>query len=165
MERLYKNGNNMKAITYLAISLIVFTSLFAQTTRNVVVSGKVKKKFVKLYPNVKDAKWSVSKNNVHAEFMQEGKEASAVFKADTLFVTMIQVDVSALPEPVKKYFDKNYKDYVIVKTGKMQFAPIPGGKNICYAAEVTNGKISKRVVCYPDGKEMSVLDLSDTKKK
>ena len=154
----------MKAITFLAISFIVFSSAFAQSSPNAVVSAKVKKKFVKLYPNVKDVKWSVNKNIAHADFKLDGKEASIVFKADTLFVTMVQVKNSDFPEPVKKYFEKNYNDYVIVKTGKMQFAPIPG-KNICYAAEITNGKITKRVTLYPDGKEMSVMDLSDTQKK
>jgi hypothetical protein len=85
--------------------------------------------------------------------------------ADTLFARMIETEIVALPKSVKNHLDKYYKDYSIIRAGKMHFVSKPDKNNIAYGAEITNGTISKRVMCYPNGKEMSVSNLPDKKEK
>jgi hypothetical protein len=153
----------MKKLILFGLVILLSISLQAQEKKEVNVSEKVKIEFAKLYPNAKDVKWSKYSERTNALFIQEGKQFVAVFFADTLFAKIIQIEIVALPEPVKKHLDKYYKDYSILRAVKLHFVSKPDKKNIAYGADITNRTISKRIVCYPNGKEMTTSYLTDEK--
>jgi hypothetical protein len=158
----------MKKLILFGLVILLSISLQAQEKKEVNVSEKVKSEFSKLYPNSKDVKWSKDSNildRTNALFIQRGKQIAVIFMADTLFARMIETEIVALPKSVKNHLDKYYKDYSIIRAGKMHFVSKPDKNNIAYGAEITNGTISKRVMCYPNGKEMSVSNLPDKKEK
>ena len=154
----------MKKSMLLCFVILFSISLSAQEKKEINVSEKVKTELTKLYPNAKDVKWSKDFEKTNASFLKEGKQVSVTFRADTLFANMIETEIAALPEVVKNHLAKYYKSYSIIRAGKIHFASIPDKKNICYGADVTNGSITKRVICYPNGEEMSVSNVPDRKK-
>lgn len=158
----------MKKLISFWVVILLFISLQAQEKKEFKVSEKVKSEFAKLYPDAKEVKWSKDSNmpnRTNALFIKSGKQIVAIFMADTLFAKMIETEIVDLPNSVKDHLDKYYKDYSIVKAGNMHFVSKPDKNNIAYGAEITNGTISKRVMCFPDGKEMSITNLPDKKEK
>jgi len=154
----------MKKLMLYCLVILSLISLSAQEMKEVNVSEKVKVELKNLFPKANNVIWIKNLEIINASFTQEGKQVGVIFKADTLFATMNETEITALPEPVKKHFDKYYKDYSIMRAGKMHFATKPDKNNIAYGADITNGTISKRILCYPNGEEMSVSNLPNKKK-
>ena len=154
----------MKKSMLVCLVLLFSISLFSQEQKEVNVSEKVKTEFAKLYPKVKDVKWFKSMDAINTSFIQNGKRIGVIFKADTLFATMTETAISELPKAVKNHIDKMYKGFSIIRAGKMHFVSRPDKNNIAYGGDITNGTITKRVLCYPNGSEMSVFNLPDRQK-
>ena len=149
----------MKKLLMLSIALTVAVSAYAQEKKEVKVSGKVKSVLVKLYPDAKDVKWSEEFDVDKASFVQGGKQIVLIFRADTLYMHMVQTEISELPQTVVNHLDKYYKDFKIVRAGKIYSSAEPNDKNVCYGADITDGTITKRVICYPNGSEMSASTI------
>jgi len=155
----------MKRTIILLLVVLFFISASAQDKKEVKVSNKTKKEFAKLYPNVKDVKWFTYSNNAEGTFLQKGKQIVAIFKADQLFATKIEIDKTALPEPVKNHIAQKYKGFSIKNASKIHFNIKPLKGNDHYAADITNRSRTIRVLCYPNGVEESVSNLPNIKKK
>ncbi len=146
--------------TMLFCLVLTFTfSLSAQEKKEIKVSDKVKTDLIKLYPNAKDVKWSREFETIRAMFLEEGKQVAVIFRADTLYTNMIEIELAALPETVKNHLIKYYKNYSTIRAVKIHFTAIPDEKNVCFGADITDGSITKRVICYPNGSEMNVTTL------
>jgi len=154
----------MKKTGMLLLVFLFFISLSAQGKKEVKVSIKTKKEFARLYPNVKDVKWYTYSNSAEGTFIQKGKQIVAIFKADQLFATKIEIDKAALPEPVKKHLAQKYKGFSIIYAGKIQFTMKALKNNIHYVSDITNRSVTKRVLCFADGAEESVSNLPDNKR-
>jgi hypothetical protein len=155
----------MKKSLLLSLMVLVSFSLLAEEKQDAIVSEKVKITFAKLYPKAKDVQWGANGEVIYGAFTQKEKYIGAMFKADTLFGTMNQMEIAALPKPVKKHLDKYYRKYSITRTGKMHFASNRDKNNICYFTDITNGVITKRVMCLPNGDEFGGTALLESKKK
>ncbi|MCX6170821.1 MAG: hypothetical protein NTX65_15885 [Ignavibacteriales bacterium] len=155
----------MKRSVLMCVVLLFSISLWAQEKKEVNVSDKIKAEFTKLYPNAGNVKWSKDFENTRAMFYEKGKQIAVVFKADTLFMKMIETEIADLPEKVKNHLVKYYKDFRIVRAGKIYFSANPAKNNVCYGADVTDGSITKRVICYPSGDEFMVSTVPDEKKE
>ena len=105
----------MKTKQLLFALLLVFP--FAVQAGN--VPEAVTKAFAKKYPAVAETsvKWETEDKNFEAEFKtSEGKEISAVFKADgTLLTTEEEIETSALPAAIAEHITKNCATPVIRK--------------------------------------------------
>ena len=143
----------MKKSLLLSLMILVSLSLSAQEKNDAVVSEKIKTTFAKLYPKAKDVKWKNNGEVIYGAFMHKEKYVGAMFKADTLLGAISQMEIASLPKPVKKHLDKYYRKYSITQTGKMHFASNRNKNNICYVTDLTNGTITKRVMCLPNGDE------------
>lgn len=148
----------------ICLILVLSVTLLAQEKKEVNISQKVKAKFSKIYPNAKDVQWMKNVDVINATFIKDRKRVGVVFKADTLFATMTEIEVKDLPKQVKKHLDNYYKGYSIIQTGTMRFAGEHEKGNIAYGADVTNGKVAKRVIFYPNGDEYAVSNIPIPKK-
>jgi hypothetical protein len=154
----------MKKSMWLCFVLLFSISLYAQEKKEISVSEKVKVELTKIYPMAKDVKWSKNSEITRASFMEDGKHISVIFRADTLYMNMIETEISALPEPVKNHLAKYYKKYSIIRAGKIYSSAARDDKKALFGADIQDGSITKRVICYPNGSEMSVSNIPDGKK-
>lgn len=155
----------MKKIMLSGFIILFSISLFAQEKSGAVVSEKVKAEFEKFYPKTEEVSWERHSQTTIASFNRDGKRVVVVFKGDILFSEMTETDVSELPKAVLQHLAKYYKDYAFVRVGEIHFSANPDKDNVAYGADITNGKITKRVVCYPNGNEFMVTNLSKKEEK
>ncbi|MFA7229216.1 MAG: hypothetical protein WC061_09280, partial [Melioribacteraceae bacterium] len=149
-----------KAIIFIFVILFIVT-LSAQERKTIDVPEKTRTLLANLYPEAKNVAWLKDFDMIHASFLVEGKQVRVIFRADSLYAKMIETEISAIPEAVKNHISKNYKGYSIFRAGKIHYASVPDKNNLCYGADITNGSVTKRIVCYPNGTEMSVATLPD----
>ncbi len=126
---------------------ILFASLFGISTlvvspvlsaRPVDTPAAVKAAFAKLYPTVKNVKYSKENSDFEAEFTYNGHEMSAVFDAKgTLKETETEIAVSALPAAVRDYVAKQMP-----------------GKKIKEAAEIVDASGVKTYEAEVGGKDL-----------
>lgn len=92
------------------LTSVTFSSLKAQDNDEVKnVPAKVKSEFAKLYPTVKDVKWSTEDSNYEGKFTYNMKEMSVQINNDGELVQKeTYLKLSELPKPVQDYLSKNY---------------------------------------------------------
>ena len=104
----------------------------------------VKKSFAKLFPGI-TPKWEKENADYEANFKKDGKEMSAVLGADgVLKETETSIAVNELPQSVRDYVVKQYKNAVIKEAAKITKAD----GTVNYEAEVNH----KDVIFDADGK-------------
>lgn len=133
-------------ILFIVLSVFSF-SLFAQ---NVSVPDKVQKEFNKLYPNMKEVKWSKEgEEEFEAEFNENGKSISVVINDEGILLeTETVIEIKDLPKDVESFVMKNYQDYKITEAAK-----IMDDKGVLtYEAEISKDKEKKDLLFDKDGK-------------
>ena len=140
----------MKKSILLFVVLALVVSTTAQKKNEVKVSEKAKTTFAKLYPNVKEVKWSKEgKNEYEAEFKQNGKAISLVIDAaGTLKETESEIKISDLPKSVEAFVAKNHKGWSLTEAAKI--VDVKG--NITFEAEISKDNSHKDLMFTKNGK-------------
>lgn len=134
-----------KLILMLAIAGFI-TSAYAQTLMVSEVPSVVTKAFKQSHSKIDTVQWSKDGEFYKASYDLDKKDMTVTYTATgKLKETEAEISVAALPTPVLKYINENYKDDVVKKAAKVTSAK---GKLI-YAVKIkgmdltfdSNGKL------------------------
>ena len=145
----------MKKVSSLILALCCAIVVSAQTPNAktekeaVITPSAVKKAFEKKFPKATKVIWGMEDaTEYEAEFMFNGNELSANFKADGSWVeTEKEIKSSEFPKAVSNAIKKSYPHYTIKEAVKTESAKL--GK--FYEAELVNGKDKIGVAYKEDG--------------
>jgi hypothetical protein len=149
----------MKKSVLFFLIILLGSSVFAQVRRNVIISEKVKKIFMELFPDYNNVKWEFNGHAFSGTFLRNGRVYGAIFKADTLFADLHEVLKWELPDAVLKHLIKNYPNYTVLGMEILHFNTKPDKNNICFTIDIQKDNINKRVMCYPNGTEISDANI------
>ncbi len=120
--------NGLLSLSFLLAAGVVI----AQQAKDQAVPASVKAAFAKQFPGSSKVKWEKEKENYEANFVQQGHEMAAVFRADgTLEETEWEIKVADLPPAIASYVKAHYKGAVIKEAAKITK---PNGEQLYEAA-------------------------------
>lgn len=128
----------------LAVTSCLATTGFAQKEKEeehektIAPPAAAKAAFTKAYTGASKVKWSKEKSGYEVNFIQGGKEMSAVYDAKgTLMETEVDMKVSELPVAATDYIKQHYKGAAIKEAAKITKA----NGEVNYEAEVNKKDI------------------------
>ncbi len=108
---------------------------FCQKTEK--TPSSVTQAFAKKFPKVSKVKWEKEDSDYEAEFYINKVETSAVFDSNGKFKEEeSEMETSKLPNSVREYCSKNYKDHKLTEASKITTA----SGEVKYEAELSKGK-------------------------
>lgn len=151
----------MKYLVSLFVVFALVISLSAQNKMEVKVPEKVKAAFAKNYSDVKEVKWvKEGKSEFKAEFKKDDKEMAIIYDGKgNLKKTKSEISKSDLPKGVEDFVAKDYKDWTITKTSKIEDAK----GDITYEARIVKGKMDKNLMFNKEGKEIGKKEMKEEK--
>ncbi len=111
----------MKAVCAgVLLALVLFTATAAKTDEKN-VPAKVVSALTSKYPKAHHVKWDKEKGNKYeANFRDADRKHSILFEADgTIVETEVSIPVEELPETVRQYVAKNYRNQNITEAAKI----------------------------------------------
>jgi len=106
-------------IIFLCLLTTGFTSC-SQRIKEADVPGAVKLKLASMYPGIKNAKWDKEEGKYEAAFKNNGVETSVLIDGAGMHMqTEIDIQVSALPQGVNHYAEKNLSWKKITEASKI----------------------------------------------
>ncbi|MGL4597930.1 MAG: PepSY-like domain-containing protein [Bacteroidia bacterium] len=138
----------MKNILLLAVCLFFSTSAI----QAIEVPDVVETAFAKQFPTAQKVKWEKEAAELfEAEFMLDGKEVSAVYKADgTWQETETEIQVAELPQAVLERLKKTHPEAKIKEAAKIQRAD----NSVVYEAEIKVGRKETDLLFDANGNEV-----------
>ncbi len=150
----------MRYLISLFVVFALLISLSAQNKTEVKVPEKVKAAFAKNYPDVKEVKWKEGKSDFRAEFKKDDKEMAVIYDAKgNLKKTKSEISKSDLPKGVEDFVAKDYKDWTIAKTSKIEDAK----GDMTYEVRITKDKMEKNLMFDKEGKEIEKKQMKEEK--
>ncbi len=138
----------MKNIFFLVACML----LSAATIHAIEVPDVVETAFAKQFPTAKKVKWEKETSELfEAEFLLDGKELSAVYKADgTWQETETEIQVAELPQAVLAQLKKTHPEAKIKEAAKIQRAD----NSVVYEAEIKVGRKETDLLFDANGNEV-----------
>lgn len=110
----------MRKSIIMALGLLFSLAVSAQKFKESEVPAVVKDSFKKNYSATKEVKWEKEGANFEAEFEMGEIEQSVVYDASgNLVETEIEIKIEELPDAVRDYVSRNYKDSKIKEAAKI----------------------------------------------
>ncbi|XZF16217.1 PepSY-like domain-containing protein [Chitinophagaceae bacterium MMS25-I14] len=140
----------MKRYLVLCVTVCMTATVFAQEKKEKSIAAPTAAKvaFEKAFPGSSKVRWEHEKAGYEVNFVQDGKEMSAVYDAKgVLKETENEITIDALPAGVTAYVKQHYNSAPIKEAAKITKA----GGEVVYEAEVNkmdvlfdaNGKFIK----------------------
>lgn len=111
----------MKALCMSVLFTLIFLTATAAKIDEKNVPAKVVSALTLKYPKAHHVKWDKEKGNKYeANFRDAERKHSILFEADgTIVETEISIPVEELPEPVRQYVARNFKNQSITEAAKI----------------------------------------------
>lgn len=111
----------MKALCMSVLFTLIFLTATAAKIDEKNVPAKVVSALTSKYPKAHHVKWDKEKGNKYeANFRDAERKHSILFEADgTIVETEISIPVEELPEPVRQYVARNFKNQSITEAAKI----------------------------------------------
>ena len=123
----------------IALCLIGGFHGYAQTLSASKIPANASKAFQARFPGVQNVKWEKEDGNFEANFMSEGKKASAVYNAaGELMETEYALETTKLPGVITHYISANYKGKITEATrvekpnNPPQYEAVVDGKELLF---------------------------------
>ena len=153
-----------KILFAISLTLLSF-SIMAQNKSEDNISNKVKTELKQLYPYAKSIKWSSHDEElINASFTIKGKRINVLFKADTLFADMIEMNKNKLPKAVTNHVKSYYEGYSIIQAYKIKTSPKDMDRKTRYWITIGKDKVRTTLICYSNGNEMTAFSKQVKKK-
>lgn len=125
----------MKKTLLLVLSCIICANVMAKKVNEKDVPAAVKEAFKNAYTNAEEVKWDKEDENYEASFEADEQDMSVLIDAHGKIIeTEKEIELSELPEKVKKYVNAHYKGQVIKEAAIITDA----NGVLTYEAEIKN---------------------------